>query len=165
MRFRTVYSAREESPIDKKAMVFRDDSMTDQRYKDDADVNLILAKYRVTGNKGLLGLHPNGQPIIPPRYEDCGNIGDYMECLEVVQDAQDKFDALPANVRKAVGNTPAGMLEFISNPNNYERGVELGIFEKRVEVMDNVGNSNIIDNTSSVVLPNDVGTLSEVTPQ
>lgn len=157
MKFRTVYSAREESAENKKAIKFAGDSMTDQRFKDDCDIGLILAKYRVTGDLAHLGYNPNGTPIKSFKEGDFAEIGDYQECLAIVMEAKEQFDALPSNIRKEVGNTPEGMLKFISDPKNYKRGVEIGLFEKRVENLDNVGDSN------TVVTPNpvpDTGTVS-----
>lgn len=150
MEFRTIYSTRSEDSQTKKAKTFEKFSMTDQRFKDETDVNMILARYRVTGDKAVLGLQPSGERIRPPQYGDFSEVGTYQECLEVVMNAQEQFDALPASVRKEVGNTPEGMLQFISNPDNYDRGVELGIFEKRVEVVDNVGIGDIVEPSNSV---------------
>ena len=150
MEFRTIYSTRSEDSQTKKAKTFEKFSKTDQRFRDETDVNMILARYRVTGDKVVLGLQPSGEPIRPPQYGDFSEVGTYQECLEVVMNAQEQFDALPAAVRKEVGNTPEGMLQFISNPDNYDRGVELGIFEKRVEVVDNVGIGDIVEPSNSV---------------
>lgn len=163
MEFRTIYSTRSEDPQAKKAKTFKKFSKTDQRFKDETDVNMILARYRVTGDKAVLGLQPSGEPIRPPQYGDFSEVGTYQECLEVVINAQEQFDALPAVVRKEVGNTPEGMLQFISNPDNYDRGVELGIFEKRVEIVDNVGIGNIVESSNS--LPGVNTPIDKVTDQ
>lgn len=154
MKFRNIYSSREETAKDKKAVVFKQDSMTDQRFKDDCSIQSILARYRVTGDLAHLGYNPNGVPLKPFKEGDFADIGDYQECLELVMSAKEQFDALPSNIRKEVGNTPEGMLKFINDPKNYERGVELGIFEKRVENLDIVNGGNIGDNS--------VGTVSDV---
>ena len=46
--------------------------------------------------------------------------------------AEEQFGALPANVRREFDNDPGKMLEFIQDPDNYERGVELGLFTPRM---------------------------------
>lgn len=164
MKFRTVYSAREESRKDKKAVTFTEDSLTDQNFKDETDVNMILSKYKVTRNPAVLGLGADGQPLGNPKYgDDYADIGTYQDCLEVVMQAEEQFMQLPASIRKEVGNTPEGMLKWIQDPNNYERGVELGIFEKRVESLDNASNSNNLD--SPIGVPSVVDDGNKVTPQ
>lgn len=99
-------------------------SMTMQEFKNEADINHILYMYKV---KGVL------PPIAPiaPTYEDVtGCASDYMTAMEIVQDATNQFEALPSQVRKELGGTPLSMLEWLQEPKNQERGVELGLFEK-----------------------------------
>ena len=55
MEFRTIYSTRSEDSQTKKAKTFEKFSKTDQRFRDETDVNMILARYRVTGDKVVLG--------------------------------------------------------------------------------------------------------------
>lgn len=162
MKFRTVYTARDETRENKKAVTFTEDSLADQNFKDETDVNMILAKYKVSRNPAVLGLGFNGEPLGNPKYgDDYADIGTYQDCLQVVVEAEEQFMQLPASIRKEVGNTPEGMLKWIQDPNNYERGVELGIFEKRVENLDNVSTGNINNDTSSVVLPPDNQSLEK----
>ena len=163
MQFRTIYSAREESRENKKAVKFETESFTDQNFKEETDINMILAKYKVTRNPALLGLGANGEPLKKPQYGDFGDVGTYQECLEIVQEAQEQFENLPAAIRKEVGNSPESMLKWIENPDNYERGVELGIFEKLPQNLDSSNVGDINNTPSSVVDTGDVST--KVTPQ
>lgn len=163
MKFRTPYSSRNETREEKKAVTFNEESLTDQNFKDETDVNMILAKYKVTLNPALLGLSPSGEPLGNPQYGDFGDVGTYQECLEVVMQAEEQFANLPASIRKEFGNTPEGMLKWINNPDNFERGVELGIFEKPVGNLDTVDVSNPVVSPDSLSNPVDSG--SKVTPQ
>ena len=163
MEFRNIYSARQETRQNKKAVKFVLGSKTDQNFKEETDVNMILAKYKVTRDPRHIGLGFDGQPVGNPQYGDYGDVGTYQEALEIVMDAQEQFEQLPAAIRKEVGNTPEGMLKWIENPANYERGVELGIFEKRSENLDSSNVGNNINPPSGVV---DTGGVStKVTPQ
>lgn len=164
VKFRNVYSAREESRDDKKAIVFTENSLTDQNFKEETDVNMILAKYKVTRNLAVLGLGADGQPLGNPKYgDDYADIGTYQECLEVVTQAEEQFMQLPGSIRKEFGNTPEGMLKWLQDPANYERGVELGFFEKTVGNLDPGDVGDVINPASGVVDTGDVG--NKVTPQ
>lgn len=163
MKFRTIYTSRDETRENKKAVKFENNSLTDQNFKDETDVNMILAKYKVTRNPSYLGYRPNGEPIGNPQYGDFGDVGTYQECLEVVMQAEEQFNELPAAIRKEFGNSPEGMLKWIENPDNFERGVELGIFKKPAGNLDNVDVGDSINppgDIPGVIVPSD-----KVTPQ
>lgn len=95
-------------------------SMTQQHFKEECDVNNILAKFVRTGV-----LPANCRP---GDYFDCSNIQDYQDCLNRVIEAQDHFNALPAGLRKHFQNDPGNFLEFIENPDNLQRGIEIGLY-------------------------------------
>lgn len=100
---------------------------TIQEPKTMCDINNIVDLYCRSGRAADL------LTIQPFEGIDCAAIPDnYMDCLEYVNEVQADFDSLPSAIRKEVGNTPLGMLQWISNPANKERGVELGIFEKSI---------------------------------
>lgn len=108
----------------KVGQVIKGVSCTLQEFKNECDINHILYMYKV---KGVL------PPVAPvaPTYEDVtGCASDYMSAMQIVMDAKEQFEALPSQVRKEVGNSPLGMLEWLQDPNNQKRGVELGFFEK-----------------------------------
>lgn len=106
------------------ATVNKEPSLTQQAFKEDCDVNIILDRYMKTGE------------LPKPRhgwYGDVSEIPDLTQALEIVSSAQSMFDALPAKVRYEFHNDPRRLLDFISNPKNQERAIELGILEKKVQ--------------------------------
>lgn len=121
--FKTLYttlSKRVRAPF-----VSEKPTKTIQEPKDACDINNIVDLYCRQGRAAEL------LTIQPWQGEDLSMVPDnYMDCLEFIQCVQEDFDNLPASVRKEVGNNPLGMLHWIMNPANKERGVELGIFEK-----------------------------------
>lgn len=61
-------------------------SATKQAFAYECDVNVIVERYRKTGDPSILGV-PNG----PPNYADVSDIGDYAECLAVVKTRRKRF--------------------------------------------------------------------------
>nr|QJB20737.1 MAG: internal scaffolding protein [Microvirus sp.] len=109
-------------------------SMTQQHFKDECDVNNIIAKFVRTGV-----LPANCRP---GDYFDCSNITDYQDCLNRVLEAQANFEALPSELRKHFQNDPGVFLEFIQNPDNLQRGIEIGLYAKEDPLTQSLNNDN-----------------------
>lgn len=99
-------------------------SMTQQQFKDECDVNNIVAKYKRTGEITHLA-RTSGV------YADLTKITDYHTMINQIQEAQKAFMTLPAAVRLRFQNDPGQLLAFMQDPKNYEEGVKLGLFERR----------------------------------
>lgn len=95
-------------------------SMTKQSFKDECDVNTILAQYQNTG----VITHLNSRQL---EYLDNTTHDNYHSSINLVLEAQNAFDQLPAKVRKRFENEPAKLLEFMADPANYKEAVELGL--------------------------------------
>ncbi len=119
-KFKTIFDTYHE----KQGLTFEKPSLTVQAEEPNCNINSIMARYATQG-------------VLPPingaeaQYADVSNIGDYMECLQVVQSAQNAFDALPSSLRKELDNNPANLVSFIQNPANKERCVEYGLLDKQ----------------------------------
>lgn len=75
-----------------------------QQFRDDCDINRLIEKYR------KLGVWPSGAPGI---YEDQASWPkDLAEAFEITARAQEQFSALPAEVRRRLGNDPTRLLEL-----------------------------------------------------
>lgn len=92
---------------------------TKQSEKDACDINQIMARYVKTG-------HISHANKFQPEYGFATEL-DFRESMELIQQAQDMFDELPAITRKEFDNDPARFLEFTQNPNNQEKMVEMGL--------------------------------------
>lgn len=97
-------------------------TMTQQHFQDECDINTILAKFVKTGILDNIG---------PGVYADLGNATDYLTSLETVRRAREIFEELPSHIRKEFGNDPARYLDFVYDPANEEKGIELGLFNKK----------------------------------
>lgn len=112
-KFRTAYDRDLVEGI-----TFDEPSMAQQHFKDECDVNNILRKYESTG---LVTHVANGTPS----YGDFSSVLEFQQAQNILIEAQDAFDALPASLRKRFDNDPAVMLEFIENPDNREEAENL----------------------------------------
>jgi phage internal scaffolding protein len=113
--FRSAYS-----PAIRVAKVPMGDSMTQQNFKKECDVNEILKKYQKTG----LITHLNERQ---GAYENFVGYDDYHTSMNAVIEARDAFLDLPAHIRKRFGNDPAEFLEFVNQPGNMDEMIELGL--------------------------------------
>lgn len=89
---------------------FDEPTKTKQEYKDDVNINNIIKKYKITGELPVANKMP--------RYEDVSKVPDYRTALDVVNNAQMAFKALPASLRQKFRNDPAVMLDWSNDPAN-----------------------------------------------
>lgn len=97
-----------------------EEGMTEQHHKQACDINCILRAYDKTG----LITHVNKAKAM---YGDFTEVNEYQVALNTVIKAQDAFDDLPADIRKKFDNDPGAFLEFVTNPDNLDEMVELGL--------------------------------------
>lgn len=102
-------------------------SRTQQQFKDDNDPNLIMKKFARTKDPALLGDPSRGS------YGDFTDGGDFHASMTRVVEAREQFMRLPASIRARFGNDPAQLLEFISNDENYDEAIRLGLVPKPAE--------------------------------
>lgn len=129
-------------------IAFSEPSKALQSAAPECDIYNIIKQFNTTG---LVTHVAQGTP----QYGDVSDVPDYQAALEVIMTAEEQFGALPANVRREFDNDPGKMLEFIENPDNYERGVELGLFRKSdsLDLNSNIGSNNT--NLDSGLFPHD----------
>lgn len=96
--------------------------VTQKHYRSQCDINSIVDKARRTG----LVTHVNSKKAF---YGDVSGVPDYQTALSLVQNANDKFMALPARVRDRFMNNPANLLDFLSKNENRDEAVKLGLIE------------------------------------
>lgn len=100
------------------------ESLTDQQYRAECDINHILKVYGATGRLPVHGEGVSG---------DFSSIGDYQACLDKINKAKDEFMALPSEIRSRFGHDPAAYVEFVLDPANTKECIRLGIKEEIVE--------------------------------
>jgi len=97
--------------------------ITKQSDAEACDINNIIYQFTKTGQIN----HINEQAA---SYTDLPNQLDYQESLNILQQAQEAFETLPALMRKKYDNDPALFLEALQNPDEREYLTEMGVFQR-----------------------------------
>lgn len=92
---------------------------TKQSFKEEADINTLIKRF------GIGNPLPTGARI--PSYGDFTQAGDYQTALNVINEAERAFYAVPADVRARFLNDPARFVEFFNDEQNYPEAVRLGL--------------------------------------
>lgn len=100
-------------------------SMTQQQFKEDCDVNLILAKYMETGSV------THTRNVEQGAYLDLANLPDYQEQLDNVIAARTMFEQLPAMIQKRFAFDPQQLIDFLGDPNNRDEAIKIGLVNKK----------------------------------
>jgi len=105
-------------------------SKTDQQYGDETDVNQIVEKYMRTGELS----HTRNQQGV---YADTSEIPDLLGATLIVQEANEKFAELPADVREKFQNNPINMMDYLAQEKNRSEAEELGLINRRPKTEQN----------------------------
>lgn len=100
-------------------LICEDCSLTVQEQAVDADINLIVKRFGITGQ-----LPSNVNVPLP---EDFYEVSDFHTAMAVIRDGQEAFDRMPAGVRARFENDPHQFLEFVHDETNVEECIRLGI--------------------------------------
>lgn len=120
MKFRTQYSKPS-----KVSLSCPEPSKAQQAFKDECDINQMLAKFKLTGQ--VAG------PVRIPQYADYSDAVDFRTSMEVLRQASESFQSLSLDVRRRFGNDPQQFLEFCNDPKNVDDMIKLGLAVKRPE--------------------------------
>lgn len=115
MKFKTAYGAKPRKPFQPTGL-----SMTKQSFKTECDINHLLKRYQKTGLIEHVSKH-NGD------YSDLYDVTDYHTAINIVLDAQNSFNTLPSSLRSQFNNDPAIFLDFVSNPENSQKLIDMGL--------------------------------------
>lgn len=90
-----------------------------QSFKEECDINRIMAKYQKTGAVSWLTKHEGS-------YGDVSSF-DFLDAQLVVAKAKEMFADLPSSVRSRFSNDPAEFLFFMQDTGNAEEAIRLGL--------------------------------------
>lgn len=134
MNFNSRYSVTGQKP----GVKFTEPSATLQSFKDDADINCIIARYE---NTGVL-VDPTVPVSRTPNFGDFSELPSYQEAQNVIIAAKNAFDSLSSKIRERFNNDPAAYFDFVRSlkegSDEYVEAVNLGIVNKPVERSDEV---------------------------
>lgn len=95
-------------------------SKTKQEFKDECDVNNILARYQKTGIIEHSTRYPGS-------YQNLSEPLDFQTAQNKIIEAQNAFYSLPSSLRARFNNEPANFLDFVHDKNNLEEMQKLGL--------------------------------------
>jgi hypothetical protein len=104
MELRTPYNYDRDEVSKNTALVFNDETLTQQNFKDDADLNIMIRKY------GVLPV----QEVNWDEFDSSVIPSDYHQLQNQLIEADQAFMGLPAELRSQVDNDPAKLLALIS---------------------------------------------------
>lgn len=151
-----IRSAYDGSRVVVRLICTEDEDRTQQQFKDECDINVLMKRYERTG---ILPLGPD----IPPQYADVSAM-DFTTSMNQVAMVRGVFSQLDAHTRARFENNPELMLEFIADPANEAEAVKLGLLSSdvlqsgtEVERAGSEGVSKVATSGASVVEGNGAG--------
>lgn len=107
------------------------ETLTQQQYIEDTDVNVIMARFMKTGAMPTT--------VAPMIEGDFSQLPDYQEALHTVMKAEQMFMEIPATTRLRFENNPQKLMDFLADESNREESYTLGLRERpQVQVEDPV---------------------------
>lgn len=125
MFIRSAYNYDREAASLAAGFACADDSRTQQQFKDECDINVLVRRF------GLTGVMPTNPRI--PMQGDFTGVSDYQSAVNAVREAMDGFMELTADVREYFKNDPQNLLRFMQDAGNRDKAMELGLIPKPVE--------------------------------
>ena len=102
-----------------------DESLTQQQFKDECDIDCILRRYDQTG----VLVDPLSERRLA-QFGDFSNLPSFAEYQNRLAEVSEYFMSLPPDIRSNFANDVGIFIEAIGNPDNESKLVELGILEK-----------------------------------
>lgn len=93
---------------------------TKQSSIEECDINEIIRRFEATGQLTHIS-------NVLPKYGDFTNADDYKTVLDQTIQLEAEFATLPASTRSRFDNDPSKLLEFLSDENNRDEAIELGL--------------------------------------
>lgn len=100
-------------------------SRTHQSFKDECNINSIMAKWQKTGLVSHLAKNP-------PTFGNFDQAIDFQSAQNMVLEAQATFDALSSAVRERMHHDPQEFVDFMDNPENTEEAIKLGLLPEPI---------------------------------
>ena len=113
------YSTKEASLA--SGLITPEPTLAKQEFKDECDINNVMLQYARTGELPYTTLKPS--------FGDFRSARTYQESMNLIIEAQNSFKELPAMVRAQFKNDPSQLIDFLNNPANKDKAIELGLID------------------------------------
>lgn len=117
--FRTAFNYNPDQVSLESGITFKEPTLTQQHQRDETDINIIVQRFGVTG------MLP--QAAVLPTYGDFTASTDFQASMNLIIQAQEAFDALPAKTRQYFDHDPGKLLEFIDAGPDAQLVLDLGL--------------------------------------
>lgn len=119
MRKDIVFQSAYSEPVRTSDVECKEPSLAQQHFKDDVDINVLLERFKVTGQL------PEGVRI--PTYGDFSGVNDFRTAAEAVRRGKEAFMDIPASIRARFQNDPQLFMDFCADPANLDELRKLGL--------------------------------------
>lgn len=113
-----------------------------QSFRDECNVNKIIDRYTKTG----VLTHVKQLQSVYGEF----NTDSLQEAFAKVEAANNMFMQLPSALRKLCEHDPVKVMEFVQNPDNYDKLVEMGLAEQRAKPAKQTSEANPVTTTTEV---------------
>lgn len=96
----------------------KEGSKTVQSDRKGSDINEIVKRFGLTGQLPV--------PRAVPQFRDFLEAPDFRGAMEIIVQAREAFEDLPARIRERFGS-PEAYVDYVSNPENKEELIKLGL--------------------------------------
>lgn len=103
------------------------ESMTQQHFVKECDINRIMQRYQETG----VLVDPMVGARRQPMFGEFDQEFDLREAMDMINMAYEQFNQLSSRIRERFDNSPAKLLDFVRDPNNYDEALKLGLVQPR----------------------------------
>lgn len=128
MKFRLQYDDERDTEEGVAAETTNDEpSLTRQSFTADADINIVMKRFGITdGSLPPALVYPDGVEL---DLTDAPT--DFRDAQDRLLDAKNRFMQLEATLRARFHNDPLYMHDWVTNPDNAEEAVALGLLKKQ----------------------------------
>ena len=96
--------------------------LTKKAMKNETDINFIMRKYKKTGIINFVNENKGDFMEVPEI--------DFQQAMETIKHGENLFSKMPSDLRKEFKNDPGVFLQFVHDPKNTDRMIELGLAER-----------------------------------
>lgn len=116
---RTPFNYDRDAVSDETGLSCGDESLTQQSFAEECDINTIVRRFGVTGEVPATSA--------PPLQGDFADALDFRQSMNLIVAARESFQAMPADVRSRFHHDAAEFVDFCSNEENAPEMRKLGL--------------------------------------
>lgn len=128
VQLRTPYNYDRDDASIATALYCEDETLTQQQYKEEADINVMLERFGVTG--------VISQNIRQPIQADFVEAMTYHEAQNAMRQADEAFMELPSKIRERFKNDAGLFHDYFADEKNRAEAEEMGLVNPRPKPVD-----------------------------